>query len=65
MLLFASIRFNSIFLILGAHLQLHWFLVQTKYVALDFKHQSLIVQLRINAFTSCNMQMTVEHQAFM
>lgn len=64
------IRFSWNLLIPEAHLRLHWFRAQTKYVALDVNQQTQIVLVRLiiiltNAFTPSSMQMAVEPQVIM
>jgi hypothetical protein len=61
-----SSRFSSISLILGAHQQLHWSLVQTEDAVLDFNRQMPSVLFRtISVHTHSNMEMAVVHPAIM
>ena len=63
---FSYYRLPSISLILEAHQQLRWYLVQTKDVVLDFKPQILFVLLKIiSVVTLSSMVMEVAHQDIM
>jgi hypothetical protein len=63
---FSYYRFHSISLILEAHQQPHWYLVQTKDVVLGFNPQILsVLHKTINVDTPSSTVMAVAHQDIM